>query len=126
VKEKIDAGAEVVLTQIFFDNRDYFEFRDHLTKKLGVSVPLVPGVVSILSGAQIRRFTALCGAGMPAPLLAKLEELGADDDAVAEYGIEYATRQAEELLREGAPGIHFYALNKPQAMPQVMKNLGLT
>ncbi len=125
LKEKIDAGAEVVLTQIFFDNRDYFEFRDHLTKKLGVTVPVVPGLVSILSGAQIKRFTALCGAGMPAPLLAKLEQLGADDDAVAEYGIEYATRQAEELLREGAPGIHFYALNKPHAMPQVMKNLGL-
>lgn len=125
LKTKIDAGADLVLTQLFFDNKDYFEFRDHLTQKLGVTVPLVPGIVSILSGNQIKRFTAMCGATLPARLLERLEQLGDDDAAVSEFGIEYATEQARELLRQGAPGVHFYALNKAHAMPRILKNLGL-
>lgn len=125
LKEKVDAGADYVLTQLFFDNADFHRFRDHMTQKLGVTVPIVPGVVSILSGAQIKRFTAMCGAVIPAPLAAKLEELGDDDDAVAEFGIEYATRQCEDLLRAGVPGIHFYTLNKAPATVRILKNLGL-
>jgi methylenetetrahydrofolate reductase (NADPH) len=126
LKEKVDAGADLVLTQLFFDNADFHQFRDHVTAKLGVSVPIVPGVVSILSGTQIKRFTAMCGATIPAPLAARLEELGDDDEAVAEFGIEYATRQCEDLLRAGAPGIHFYTLNKSHATARILKNLGLT
>jgi methylenetetrahydrofolate reductase (NADPH) len=125
LKEKVDAGADFVLTQLFFDNEDFHRFRDHLTRKLGVSVPIVPGVVSILSGTQIKRFTAMCGATIPAPLAAKLDALGDDDAAVAEFGIEYATRQCEDLLRAGVPGIHFYTLNKAQATVRILKNLGL-
>ena len=125
LKEKVDAGADVVLTQLFFDNADFLRFRDHVTHKLGVSVPIVPGVVSILSDSQIKRFTAMCGATIPAPLAAKLAELGHDDEAVAEFGIEYATRQCEELLRAGVPGIHFYTLNKAPATVRILKNLGL-
>ena len=126
LKEKVEAGADFVLTQLFFDNTDYFEFRDHLVGKLGVKVPIVPGIVSILSGHQIKRFTAMCSARIPAPLTARLDELGEDDAAVAEFGIEYATRQCEELLREGAPGIHFYTLNKAAATTRIVRNLGLT
>jgi methylenetetrahydrofolate reductase (NADPH) len=125
LKEKIDAGADVVLTQLFFDNADFLEFRDHLTRKLGVTVPIVPGIVSILSATQIKRFTAICGARIPAPLAARLDALGHDDAAVAEFGIEYATRQCEELLRAGAPGVHFYTLNKAPATVRILKNLGL-
>ncbi len=125
LKEKVDAGADFVLTQLFFDNADYFEFRDHVAGKLGVSVPLVPGVVSILSATQITRFTQLCGAKIPPPLRAKLDELGTNDEAAAEFGIEYATRQCEELLRAGVPGLHFYTLNKSRSTLQVLKNLGL-
>ena len=125
LKQKVDAGADFVLTQLFFDNQDFFEFRDHLTKKLSVEVPLVPGVVSILSAGQIKRFTALCGARIPAALAAKLDELAEDDAAVAEFGIEYATRQCEELLRAGVPGIHFYTLNKAPATVRILKNLNL-
>jgi methylenetetrahydrofolate reductase (NADPH) len=125
LKEKVDAGADYVLTQLFFDNADFHRFRDHMTQKLGVTVPIVPGVVSILSGAQIKRFTAMCGATIPGPLAAKLEALGDDDDAVAEFGIEYATRQCEDLLRAGVPGIHFYTLNKAPATVRILKNLGL-
>jgi methylenetetrahydrofolate reductase (NADPH) len=125
LKEKVDAGADFVLTQLFFDNTDFHQFRDHITRKLGVEVPIVPGIVSILSATQIKRFTAMCGARIPAPLAAKLEALGDDDPAVAEFGVEYATRQCEELLRAGVPGIHFYTLNKAQATVRILKNLGL-
>jgi methylenetetrahydrofolate reductase (NADPH) len=125
LKEKVDAGADFILTQLFFDNADFHQFREHLTRKLGVKVPIVPGIVSILSAAQIKRFTAMCGARIPAPLAAKLEALGHDDAAAAEFGIEYATRQCEDLLRAGVPGIHFYTLNKAQATVRILKNLGL-
>ena len=125
LKQKIDAGADFILTQLFFDNTDYFAFRDHLVEKLGVTVPIVPGIVSILSEQQIKRFTAMCGAHIPIPLAARLDELGDDDAAVAEFGIEYATRQCEELLRGGAPGIHFYTLNKAAATTRIVRNLGL-
>ena len=124
LKAKIDAGADYVLTQLFFDNADFYEFRDHLVQKLGVSVPLVPGIIPILSGAQIKKFTALCGARIPVPLASRLEQLGDDDAAVAEFGIEYASKQCQELLRSGAPGIHFYTLNKAHSTTRILKNLG--
>ena len=125
LKDKVEAGADFVITQLFFDNADYFEFRDHLAGKLGVTVPLVPGVISILSATQITKFTQLCGAKIPPALRAKLDALGADDESAMKFGIEYATRQCEELLRAGAPGLHFYTLNKAPATVQVLKNLGL-
>jgi methylenetetrahydrofolate reductase (NADPH) len=125
LKEKVDSGADFVLSQLFFDNADFHQFREHVTRKLGVNVPVVPGIVSILSAAQIKRFTAMCGARIPAPLAAKLEALGQDDAAAAEFGIEYATRQCEDLLRAGVPGIHFYTLNKASATVRILKNLGL-
>jgi methylenetetrahydrofolate reductase (NADPH) len=125
LKEKVEAGADFVLTQLFFDNADYFEFRDHVAGKLGVRAPLVPGVIAILSATQIKKFTQLCGARIPAALGARLDALGADDAAAAEFGIEYATKQCEELLRAGAPGLHFYTLNKAASTVRVLKNLGL-
>lgn len=125
LKNKIEAGADFVLTQLFFDNADFYEFRDHLTQKLGVKVPLVPGIVPILSATQIKRFTAMCGARIPGPLAARLEALGADDAAATEFGIEYATKQCQDLLQAGAPGIHFYTLNKAHSTVRVLKNLGL-
>src|SRR5277367_257695 len=125
LKEKVDAGADFVLTQLFFDNSDFFEFRDFVAEKLGVSVPLVPGIVSILSSAQITKFTQLCGSKIPPPLRKKLDELGNDDEAAAEFGIEFASKQCEELLRAGVPGLHFYTLNKARSTVQILKNLGL-
>jgi len=125
LKEKTDAGSDFILTQLFFDNADYFEFRDYVAGKLGVRVPLVPGIISILSAAQITRFTQLCGAKIPPPLRSKLDQLAGNDEAAAEFGIEYATKQCEELLRAGAPGLHFYTLNKSRSTVRVLKNLGL-
>ena len=125
LKTKVDAGADFVLTQLFFDNADFFEFRDYVTGKLGVRVPIVPGVIAILNAAQIIRFTQLCGSKIPPALRAKLDALGTDEVAATEFGIEYATQQCEELLRAGAPGLHFYTLNKPVSTIRVLKNLGL-
>jgi len=124
LKNKIDCGADFVLSQLFFDNADFFRFRDYLWKK-GVTVPISPGIIPVLSGHQIKRFTALCGAALPAGLLAGLDKCGEDDEACVQFGIDYATRQCAELLREGVPGLHFYTLNKARSTVAVVKNLGL-
>ena len=113
------------MTQLFYDNADYFEFRDHLTKKLGVTVPLFPGILPIVSANQIKRITALCGAKLPDRLVGCLEKFADNDEAAAAYGIDYATQQCAELLREGAPGLHMYTLNKAASTIQVLKNLHL-
>jgi methylenetetrahydrofolate reductase (NADH) len=125
LKGKVDAGGDFVLTQLFFDNADFFEFRDHVAGELGVRVPLVPGIVPILSAAGITKFTQVCGAKIPPSLRKELDKIGGDDEAAAEFGIEYATRQCEELLRAGVPGLHFYTLNKSNSVVRVVKNLGL-
>ena len=125
LKAKIDHGADFVLTQLFFENADFFEFRDYMTKTLGVTVPICPGVLPILSTDQIKRFTALCGARLPEPLVSRLEQLGDDTEAVTDFGIEYATKQCEELLRGGVPGLHLYSLNKVRSTSKILKNLGL-
>src|SRR6266481_810998 len=101
LRKKIEAGADFVITQLFFDNGDFFEFREEMTRRHGVTVPLVPGIIPILSASQIKRFTAMCGARIPAALAAKLEEVVNDDAAAAEFGIEYATKQCKELLESG-------------------------
>lgn len=125
LKAKIDHGADFVVTQLFFDNKDFFVFRDHIAKKLGVTVPISPGILPILSASQIKRFTALCGARLPDSLLTRLEQFSEGDEAVIAFGVEYATRQCEELLREGVDGIHIYTLNKVHSTFQIVKNLGL-
>jgi methylenetetrahydrofolate reductase (NADPH) len=123
LKAKIDCGADFVITQLFFDNDDYFRFRDFLAR-LG-NTPIFPGIIPILSAGQIKKFTSLCGARIPEALATRLDQLGDDDAAVTEFGIEYATRQCEGLLRGGAPGLHFYTLNKAAATVRVAKNLAL-
>ncbi|MDB6028102.1 MAG: Methylenetetrahydrofolate reductase [Verrucomicrobiales bacterium] len=124
LKTKVDAGAEFVITQLFFSNDDFFQFRDYV-RKLGVTVPIVPGIIPIQSAGQIKKFTSLCGARLPAELVTDLEKYAHDDEACLEFGIEYATKQCEGLLRCGAPGLHFYTLNKARSTNGVLKNLGL-
>ncbi len=125
LKRKVDCGADFVITQLFFDNADFYEFRDHLTQKLGVTVPLVPGIIPILSASQIKKFTSLCGARIPERLAQQLEKFGDDNEATGRFGIDYATQQCEDLLRQGVPGLHFYTLNKVGATAQILKNLQL-
>jgi methylenetetrahydrofolate reductase (NADPH) len=125
LKHKIDQGADFVITQLFFDNKDYLEFRDYLTA-LGVRVPLIPGIMPILSAGQTKRMADLCGAALPDKFVRELDRRGTDGEAVTQFGIEYATRQCEELLREGVPGLHFYTLNKARSTVSILENLGLT
>jgi len=124
LKEKIDAGADAVITQLFFDNADYFRFVEQLAKS-GVKIPIVPGVLPIVSVPQVRRFTALCRAKIPAKLEKELLKVESEDEAAVEMGIEYASRQCEELVRFGVAGLHFYSLNKSYSVQAICKNLGL-
>ena len=123
LKEKIDCGADFVVTQLFFKNSDFFEFRDYLTK-LGVNVPICPGILPILSAGQIKRFTALCGATLPSELVSQLDRLGEDEAAATEFGIEFATRQCRELFQAGVSSFHFYTLNKSHSTSRILRNLG--
>ena len=125
LRDKIEHGAQFVLSQLFFDNAEYFAMVDHLTGALGVTVPITPGVLPILSTRQVKRFTALCGATLPPALVADLDRLGDDDEAVTEFGIEFASRQCEALLAGGAPGLHLYGLNRSRSTLAILRNLGL-
>lgn len=125
LKHKVDQGADFVITQLFFDNADFFAFQDHLRNRLGSHVTLVPGILPVLSGSQLQKFTALCGARIPAPMLARLQEIGADDEAAIAFGIEYAAQQCRELLDRGVNNLHFYCLNKSRSTVEVVQRLGL-
>ena len=122
LKRKIDAGADFIVTQLFFDERDYFEFVSRARSR-GIVTPIVPGVMPVTNTAQIKRFTQMCGAAIPGPLLAKLEAVAGDAEAVIEAGIEHATRQCRALLEGGAPGIHFYTLNRSLSTRKILVNL---
>jgi methylenetetrahydrofolate reductase (NADPH) len=125
LKAKIERGADFVLTQLFFDNRDFLEFRDHMVRELRVDVPIAAGVLPILNTRQIQRFVALCGAKIPSALASRLDTLGDDDEGVTQLGIDYATWQCEDLLREGVSGLHFYTLNKTRSVASIVRGLGL-
>jgi methylenetetrahydrofolate reductase (NADPH) len=111
LKTKVENGASFLITQLFFDNRHYFDFVP-AARAAGIDVPIIAGVMPITSYAQIRRFCELCEATIPEPLAAAMEALGGDERAEFELGVAYAAQQCAELLRGGAPGIHFYALNR--------------
>jgi methylenetetrahydrofolate reductase (NADPH) len=122
LKEKVDACADVVITQLFFDNEDYYRYVEDL-RKLGVGVPIVPGILPILSVSQVRRFTKLCGSKIPLRLEQMLVEVENDDEGAVKLGIDYATGQCEGLLKFGVPGIHFYSLNKSRSVKSIFENL---
>ena len=125
LKAKVDSGADFVITQLFFDNADFYAFRDYLRER-GMNQPIVAGIIPILSARQIQRFTELCGSKLTPEITARLDELGDDDEAVSTFGIEYATRQCADLIENGVEGLHFYTLNKSRATLAVAENLGLT
>jgi len=119
LKRKVDAGADAVITQLFYDNADFFRFRER-AERLGINVPVVPGILPVTSLAQIRRITSLCGAKLPELLATALAECGEDADAQFQVGIDYAIRQTQELVEAGVPGLHFYVLNKSPATCRVL------
>ena len=124
LRAKVDAGARVLITQLFFDNADYFHFVEE-ARAAGIEVPIVPGIMPISSADQLRRFTALCGARIPAALDAELDRREGDPAAVHELGIAYATQQCAELLAGGAPGVHFYTINRPEPVRAILSALRL-
>ena len=123
-KEKVEKGADFLITQLFYDNRYFFEFMER-AQRAGIDVPVIPGILPILNTAQIRRFTSLCGATIPPDLDNKLDRFAEDDNAVRDLGVEYASRQVEELWENGAPGVHFYVLNRSYSVSRILANLNL-
>jgi methylenetetrahydrofolate reductase (NADPH) len=124
LKRKVDSGADVVLTQLFYVNEDFLRFRDRC-EQLGIRTPIVPGVLPVTNLAQIKRITSLCGAKLPPEFTAALEAAGDDADAQFEVGVEFAARQIQELIDAGVPGLHFYVLNKSNATSRVLRNVKL-
>jgi methylenetetrahydrofolate reductase (NADPH) len=122
LKIKMDAGVDFFITQLFFDNQLYFNFIKR-TKDVGISVPIIPGIMPITDVAQVERFTSLCGATIPQNLHTALRKVEADPEAVIHLGIQHATKQCVGLLENGAPGIHFYTLNKSPATREIFKRL---
>jgi methylenetetrahydrofolate reductase (NADPH) len=124
LKRKVDAGADVVITQLFFENADFFAFRE-ACRSLGIRVPIVPGLMPITNFAQIKRFTSMCGAKLPAELVARLETAGDDADRQIAIGVEWAIRQTRELVAAGVPGIHFYVMNRSESVARVLGEVTL-
>lgn len=122
LEQKVAAGARFLVTQLFFDNRLYLDFVARVRAR-GITVPVVPGIMPITNYDQIERFTKMCGATIPAGLRAELEARRDEPEAVAELGVAYATLQCADLLKGGAPGIHFYTLNKSPATRAVVSAL---
>jgi methylenetetrahydrofolate reductase (NADPH) len=125
LKEKVDAGAQFLITQLFLDNRYYHDFIAR-ARDIGIEVPIVPGIMPITNSAQIQKITQLCGSDIPGRLLAELQAREDNPDAVADFGVAYATLQCADLLAAGAPGIHFYTLNRSPATRAILSALKLT
>jgi methylenetetrahydrofolate reductase (NADPH) len=124
LKEKVDAGVDYLITQLFFDNELYFDFVER-ARAIGITVPIIPGVMPITGYGQISKITNLCGATMPEHVLAELDARQDDPEAVAEFGVSYATMQCADLLAKGAPGIHFCTLNRSPATRAILSALRL-
>ncbi|HWI09596.1 MAG TPA: methylenetetrahydrofolate reductase [NAD(P)H] [Solirubrobacteraceae bacterium] len=124
LKSKVEAGADVIITQLFFDNEDYYRYVEDC-RAIGIEVPIVPGILPIRSSAQCRRFTRLCGAKIPPRLDELLSKVEDDDEAAIEMGIEYCTEQCRALLDFGVPGFHFYSLNRARSVAAIHANLNL-
>ena len=122
LKVKVDAGVDFLVTQLFFDTRTYLDFVGR-ARAAGIAVPILPGLMPVTNVEQIRRFTTLCGAAVPPMLSAALRVRSDDADATLQLGVAYASLQAAELLRAGAPGIHFYTLNKSPATRAIVAAL---
>jgi methylenetetrahydrofolate reductase (NADPH) len=122
LKEKVDSGVDFLITQLFFDVKAYFDFVGR-ARSMGITTPIVPGIMPITNVAQIERFTAMCGASIPFELQQRLDRVRDDDEAVIETGVEWATEQCRALLAGGAPGVHFYTLNRSRATRRVFEKL---
>jgi methylenetetrahydrofolate reductase (NADPH) len=122
LKRKVDAGVDFLITQLFFNNEDFFRFRDRAASA-GIRVPILAGIMPILNVKQVKRFTQMCGASIPPGLLAKIDAVEDDPDAVRQIGMYHACRQCEELLAAGVAGLHFYTLNRSTATRAIFQEI---
>ena len=124
LRRKVECGADAVITQLFYDNSDFFRFQQRC-QQAGIRVPIVPGLLPITNLRQVQRITSLCHAKLPANLV---ERLAAREDEQWQFavGVEFATRQLQQLIQVGVPGVHFYVLNKAQATSQILQGAGLS
>jgi len=121
LKRKVDAGADVVITQLFYGNADFFRFAE-ACQQIGIDVPIVPGILPVTNLAQVKRITAMCKASLPTALVDRLSQRE-DEQWQFEAGVEYAQQQVQELISSGVPGVHFYVLNKSMATNQILAGL---
>jgi methylenetetrahydrofolate reductase (NADPH) len=124
LREKIDAGVSFLITNLFLDNEAYFRFVDE-ARSAGIEVPIIPGIMPVTNAGQIKTMTGMCGATIPQTLLTQIEARAEDPEAVLQLGVSYATLQCAELLARGAPGIHFYTLNRSPATRAILSALKL-
>jgi methylenetetrahydrofolate reductase (NADPH) len=120
--EKVGAGARFLITQLFYDNAYYWDFVRR-AREGGIEAPIIPGIMPITNAGQIKKITELCGSAMPERLVAELDARAEDPEAVAEFGVAYATLQCMDLLANGAPGVHFYTLNRSPATRAILSAL---
>lgn len=125
LKRKVDAGAEVIITQLFYDNRYFYNYIE-LVRNAGINIPIIPGLLPITSLTQIEKITSMCSADVPSELMNKLRENNGNKEALREIGLSYAKEQTSDLLKNGVEGIHFYTLNKAAAVKEVIEDVGIT
>lgn len=124
LKRKVDAGADAVFTQLFYENANFLKFRDRC-EKLGIKIPVVPGIMPITEFARIKRITSMCGAVFPTSLASRLEAVQHDAQAQFDIGVEFAIQQCRELIDAGVPGMHFYVLNRSESCERILEGLNL-
>ena len=124
LKRKVDAGADFITTQLFFSNEAFYRFRDR-TWSMGIRIPILPGIFPILNYKQVHRIVSLCGAAIPSPLGEKIERLKDKSEEVDKYGIDYATSQAVDLIKNDVSGLHIYSMNRSEPVCMILKELRL-
>lgn len=124
LKEKVDAGVDFLITQLFFDNRLFYDFLDK-TAALGIKCPITPGIMPIFKADQIKRITYLCGASIPAKLVIMMDKYEDKPEDLKKAGIEYASKQIQDLIENGADGVHLLTMNRPESTRLIMENIGL-
>jgi len=122
LKQKVDCGADIVITQLFYNNEDFFGFRERY-QRIGITAPLIPGILPVVNLSQIRRIASLCGAKLPSQFQSDLQRYEHDVESQFRVGVEFAMRQAEALVDADVPGLHFYVLNKSQATSAVLQGI---
>ncbi|OHD71957.1 MAG: methylenetetrahydrofolate reductase [NAD(P)H] [Spirochaetes bacterium RBG_16_49_21] len=123
LKKKVDAGASYIITQLFFSNNDFYIFMDKI-RRIGITIPVIPGIMPITNMAQVKKVTTMCGAKIPPELMSRLLSCDSKDE-ICEVGIEYSIAQCRELMQWGIPGFHFYTMNKSTAVKKIIDALSL-